>query len=41
MKRQEFLIGSAMASGSTRASEQRPEQAKLDRIAIMSLCSTP
>ena len=40
MKRREFLIGSAMAAaaGSRRAWGQRPDQAKLDRVAIMSLC---
>src|ERR1017187_3848509 len=38
MKRREFLIGSAMAAGSGRIWGQRPDQAKLDRIAIMSLC---
>ena len=41
MKRREFLIGSAMAAGSGRIWGQRPDQAKLDRIAIMSLCFNP
>jgi hypothetical protein len=41
MKRREFLIGSAMAAASGRVWGQRPDQAKLDRIAIMSLCFNP
>jgi len=41
MKRREFLIGSAIAAGSGRVWGQRPDQAKLDRIAIMSLCFNP
>jgi len=41
MKRREFLIGSAIAAGSGRMWGQRPDQAKLDRIAIMSLCFNP
>jgi len=41
MKRREFLIGSAIAAGSVRLWAQRPDQAKLDRIAIMSLCFNP
>ena len=41
MKRREFLIGSAIAAGSTRLWGQRPDQAKLDRVAIMSLCFNP
>jgi hypothetical protein len=38
MKRREFLIGSATALASGRAWGQRPNQAKLDRIGVMSLC---
>jgi hypothetical protein len=38
MKRREFLIGSAAALASGRAWGQRPNQAKLDRIGVMSLC---
>lgn len=38
MKRREFLIGSATAVASGRAQGQRPDQAKLNRIAVMSLC---
>jgi hypothetical protein len=41
MKRREFLIGSAMAAGSGSVWGQRPDQAKLDRVAIMSLCFNP
>src|SRR5215831_726432 len=41
MKRREFLIGGAIAAGSRRVWGQRPDQAKLDRIAIMSLCFNP
>ena len=41
MKRRKFLIGSAIAAGSGRVWGQRPDQAKLDRIAIMSLCFNP
>jgi len=41
MKRRGFLIGSAIAAGSGRVWGQRPDQAKLDRIAIMSLCFNP
>jgi len=37
MKRREFLIGSVMAAGSRGLWGQRPDQAKLDRISIMSL----
>jgi hypothetical protein len=40
VKRREFLIGSAIA-GSRRVWGQRPDQARLDRIAIMSLCFSP
>jgi hypothetical protein len=39
MKRRDFLLGSSLAAASARA--QRPDQAKLDRIAIMSLCFSP
>ena len=38
MKRREFLIGSAAALASGRAWGQRSNQAKLDRIGVMSLC---
>ncbi|MGA3096144.1 MAG: TIM barrel protein [Bryobacteraceae bacterium] len=38
MKRREFLMGSAAALASGRAWGKRPDPAKLDRIAIMSLC---
>jgi hypothetical protein len=41
MKRREFLIGSTIAAGSGKMWGQRPDQAKLDRIAIMSLCFNP
>jgi sugar phosphate isomerase/epimerase len=41
MKRREFLIGSAAAAASGVASGQRPDQAKLERIAVMSLCFGP
>jgi hypothetical protein len=41
MKRREFLIGSAIAVGSGSVWGQRPDQAKLDRFAIMSLCFNP
>jgi hypothetical protein len=41
MKRREFLIGTAMAAGSATLRAQRPEQTRLDRIAIMSLCFNP
>jgi hypothetical protein len=41
MKRREFLIGSAAGTGSGRVWGQRTDQAKLDRIAIMSLCFNP
>jgi hypothetical protein len=41
MKRREFLIGSALAAGQGRVWGQRPDQAKLDRVAIMSLCFNP
>ena len=38
MRRREFLIGSAALAGMPAVWGQRPEPAKLDRIAIMSLC---
>jgi sugar phosphate isomerase/epimerase len=38
MRRREFLLGSAVATGVGRVWAQRPDQAKRDRIAIMSLC---
>jgi hypothetical protein len=38
MGRREFLFGSALAAGVGSVWGQRPDQAKLDRIAIMSLC---
>ena len=41
MKRREFLISSAVAAACGRAWGQRPDQAKLDRIAVMSLCFAP
>jgi sugar phosphate isomerase/epimerase len=41
MKRREFLISSAVAATAGRAWAQRPDQAKLDRIAVMSLCFAP
>jgi len=41
MQRREFLIGSAMAAGAGTVWGQRPNQARLDRIAIMSLCFNP
>jgi sugar phosphate isomerase/epimerase len=42
MKRREFLISSsAVAAASGSAWGQRPDQAKLDRIAVLSLCFAP
>jgi hypothetical protein len=38
IQRREFLIGSGAALASGRARGQRPDPAKLDRIAVMSLC---
>ena len=39
MRRREFLLGSAIAASSTfKAWGQNPDRAKLDRIAIMTLC---
>src|SRR5262249_29929792 len=39
--RREFLIGSAIAAGAGGGWGQRPDQAKLNRVAIMSLCFNP
>jgi sugar phosphate isomerase/epimerase len=41
MKRREFLVSSAAAAAAGRAWGQRPDQAKLDRIAVMSPCFAP
>ena len=41
MKRREFLIGSAMAAGAGRVWGQRADRARLDRVAVMSLCFNP
>jgi sugar phosphate isomerase/epimerase len=41
MKRREFLVGSAGAAAASRAWGQRPDQAKLDRIGVMTLCFDP
>jgi len=41
MKRREFLMSSAAVAASGSAWAQRPDQAKLDRIAVMSLCFAP
>ena len=41
MKRREFLISSATAAAAGSAWGQRPDQAKLDRISVMSLCFAP
>ena len=41
IKRREFLIGSAIAAGSGRVWGQGPNQAKLDRVAIMSYSFDP
>jgi len=41
IQRRDFLIGSALAAGNGRMWGQRPDQAKRDRIAIMSLCFNP
>ena len=46
MKRREFLIGAGLAAGAgklraDRPDQVRPDQARLDRIAIMSLCFNP
>jgi sugar phosphate isomerase/epimerase len=40
MKRRQF-IGSALAAAGSSAFAQRPNQSKLDRVAIMSLCFSP
>jgi hypothetical protein len=41
MKRREFLICAGLAAGAGKLRADRPDQAKLDRIAIMSLCFNP
>ena len=41
MMRREFLIAGAIAAAGGSLRGQRPEQAKLDRVAIMSLCFNP
>src|SRR5215471_16676376 len=41
MKRREFLIGAGLAASAGKLRADRPDQAKLDRIAIMSLCFNP
>jgi sugar phosphate isomerase/epimerase len=41
MQRREFLLGSAAAAACASAWGQRPDQAKLDRTAVMSLCFGP
>ena len=41
MKRREFLIGAGLAAGAGKLRADRPDQARLDRIAIMSLCFNP
>ena len=41
MMRREFLIGGRHRRGCRKIWGQRPEQAKLDRVAIMSLCFNP
>src|SRR5436305_14645608 len=41
MRRREFLIGTAMAGASGHLRAERPDQNKLDRVAIMSLCFNP
>jgi Xylose isomerase-like TIM barrel len=41
MKRREFFMSSAAAAVAGRAWGQRPDQTKLDRIAVMSLCFGP
>ena len=41
MKRREFLISYAAAAATGLAWGQRPDTAKLDRIAVMSLCFAP
>jgi hypothetical protein len=41
MKRREFLIGAGLAAGALKLRADRPDQARLDRIAIMSLCFNP
>jgi hypothetical protein len=41
MKRREFLIGAGLAAGAGKLRADRSDQARLDRIAIMSLCFNP
>jgi len=41
MQRREFLIGAGLAAGAGKLRADRPDQARLDRIAIMSLCFNP
>jgi hypothetical protein len=46
MKRREFLIGAGLAAGAgklraDRPDQARPDQSKLDRVAVMSLCFNP
>ena len=41
MRRREFLIGAGLAAGAGKLRADRPDQARLDRIAIMSLCFNP
>jgi len=41
MKRRQFLIGAGIAAASSAVRADRPDQAKLDRVAIMSLCFNP
>jgi hypothetical protein len=41
MKRRGFLIGAGLAAGAGKLRADRPDQARLDRIAIMSLCFNP
>jgi hypothetical protein len=41
MKRREFLIGAGITAGAGKLRAERPDQARLDRIAIMSLCFNP
>jgi hypothetical protein len=41
MKRREFLIGAGLAASAGKLRADRPDQARLDRIAIMSLCFNP
>jgi hypothetical protein len=41
MKRREFLIRAGLAAGAGKLRADRPDPARLDRIAIMSLCFNP